>query len=65
MKNKDLIIMEKILDYCDQIKEACDMFGNDFEKFKDSSVFSNACCMCATNWRIMQGCRKQSVCLMK
>lgn len=46
MKNKDLIIMEKILDYCDQIKEACDMFGNDFEKFKDSSVFSNACCMC-------------------
>ncbi len=26
MKNKDRIILIKILNYCSQIKEACDMF---------------------------------------
>ena len=46
MKNKDVIILEKILDYCNQVDEACEMFGNDFEKFKSVSVFTNACCMC-------------------
>lgn len=46
MKNKDVVILNKILVYCSQCKEACDMFGNDFEKFKAVSVFHNSCCMC-------------------
>lgn len=46
MKSKDKIITDKILNYCDQIDEACQMFNSDFEKFKTVSVFSNACCMC-------------------
>lgn len=30
MKNKDIIILKKIIEYCDQVKEACDMFQNDY-----------------------------------
>ena len=33
MKNRDKVILKKILDYCNQIREACDMFENDYNKF--------------------------------
>ena len=46
MKNKDIIILKKILKYCSQVSEACEMFGNDYDKFVNISVFQNACCMC-------------------
>lgn len=46
MKSKDIIIIRKILGYCDQVKEAMDMFHADYQVFKTNSVFSNACCMC-------------------
>ena len=46
MKNKDIIILKKILKYCSQVSEACEMFGNDYDKFINVSVFQNACCMC-------------------
>ena len=46
MKNKDSLILKKILDYCSQVAEACQMFGNEYEKFVTCSVFQNACCMC-------------------
>lgn len=46
MKSKDIIVLKKILDYCQQLEEACNMFENDFDKFVNVSVFQNACCMC-------------------
>lgn len=46
MKSKDVIILKKILDYCRQLDEACDMFDNDYNNFIRNSVFQNACCMC-------------------
>ena len=46
MRNKDSIILKKTLEYCDQVSEACEMFGNDYDKFINISVFQNACCMC-------------------
>ena len=46
MKSKDIIVLKKILDYCRQLEEACNMFENDFDKFVNVSVFQNACCMC-------------------
>lgn len=46
MKSKDIIVLKKILDYCRQLEEACNMFDNDFDKFVNVSVFQNACCMC-------------------
>lgn len=39
MKNKDIIILKKILDYCSQLDEACDMFDNDYNNFLSKSVF--------------------------
>ena len=46
MKNKDRIILNKVLDYCTQCEAAMCMFERSFEKFKSNSVFQNACCMC-------------------
>ena len=46
MKGKDLIVLKKILGYCEQVNEACDMFEHDYDRFVSSSVFHNACCMC-------------------
>lgn len=46
MKSKDIIVLKKILDYCNQVNEACVMFSNDYNKFVSVSVFQNACCMC-------------------
>lgn len=46
MKNKDIVILRKILNYCTQLEEACDMFDNSYETFVTNSVFQNACCMC-------------------
>lgn len=46
MKSKDVIVLKKILEYCNQVSEACEMFENNYEKFVRMSVFQNACCMC-------------------
>ena len=46
MKHKDIIILKKIIQYCNDVEEACVMFQNDFEAFKNQSVFRNATCMC-------------------
>ena len=46
MKNRDIMCLKKILKYCEQAEEACEMFENDYEKFVNISVFQNACCMC-------------------
>ena len=46
MKHKDIIILKKILDYCQQVDDACTMFEDDFQWFVENSVFHNACCMC-------------------
>lgn len=46
MKSKDVLILKKILEYCSQVTEACEMFGNEYNKFVKCSVFQNACCMC-------------------
>ena len=46
MKSKDYFVIKKILEYCNQVNEAVNMFGNDFNSFAKNSVYRNACCMC-------------------
>lgn len=46
MKNRDIIILTKILQYCAQVGEAMEMFNSDYEVFITNSVFQNSCCMC-------------------
>ena len=45
MKNKDIIVLKKILEYCEQAEEAMQMFNNNYDEFAEKSVFRNACCM--------------------
>ncbi len=44
MKSKDYFVLKKIIEYCNQVDEAINMFGNDFDRFAKNSVFRNACC---------------------
>ena len=46
MKSKDYFVLKKIIEYCNQVDEAVNMFGNDFDSFAKNSVYRNACCMC-------------------
>lgn len=46
MKHKDIIILKKICQYCDEAKEACTMFHNSFDQYKENAVFRNSCNMC-------------------
>ena len=39
MKSKDIILLKKILVYCNQAEEASKMFDNDYETFVENSVF--------------------------
>lgn len=39
MKNRDIIVLKKILEYCNQVSEAYNMFDNDYDKFVSISVF--------------------------
>lgn len=34
MKNKDVIVLKKILDYCRQLKEACDTIQYDLPELR-------------------------------
>lgn len=41
MKNRDIIVLKKIMDYSRQLEEACAMFDNDYNKFVENSVFQS------------------------
>ena len=44
--NRDFNILEHIIDYCDQITEAVERFGNDETTFLNDRVYKNAVSLC-------------------
>lgn len=44
--DRDISIIEKIINYCRQIEDAHLRFDSSFEKFKNDSLYHNAVCMC-------------------
>ena len=50
MSNRDILILQKIVAYCDEIAGTCQMFDKPGLNLKDyymeNYVFQNACCMC-------------------
>ena len=46
MKNRDEVVLEKILKYVEQIEDAHKDYGKSLDSFQNSSVYRNACCMC-------------------
>ena len=46
MKNEDVLIIKKILKYCNDIENLLIRFDTDFEKYKTDISFQYACNMC-------------------
>ncbi len=44
--NKDITIIKRIIDYCEQIENTVNRFGKSFEIFENDFVYQNACSMC-------------------
>ncbi len=44
--NKDLNIIEHILQYCDEIENTIYRFGKNYDVFKRDTVYQNACALC-------------------
>lgn len=43
---RDVLLVGKILNYCDEIEAAKIRFGNSWEAFSGDKVFQNACGLC-------------------
>ena len=46
MNNRDIDILERIIMYCSEIKEAQDRFGSTLEALESDSLYRNAIAMC-------------------
>ena len=46
LSNRDLTIIQKMLNYCDEIEEAHRSFGRSYEIFQKNSVYRNAVSLC-------------------
>ncbi len=46
MEHHDYIILEKIIKYCDRIRQYLEDNGNEYEEFCRNSMLQDACCMC-------------------
>lgn len=46
MKGKDIIVLQKILKYCDEIEDTCKHFEPTLDEFSNNFIFRNACSMC-------------------
>lgn len=46
MKSKDMIILQKIYKYCNEIEGTCKHFKPSLEEFSNNFIFRNACSMC-------------------
>lgn len=44
--NRDINILEHVLEYCEDIKKTIDYFGNSFEEFVGNHIYRNAVSMC-------------------
>lgn len=45
-KHRDKNILIHIVEYCTQIEETVDHFGNDYSIFASNNIYRNACCLC-------------------
>jgi len=44
--NRDIIILCKIVSFCEEIDKTADYFGNEYEIFQNNSIFKNSIAMC-------------------
>lgn len=46
MKNEDILIIKKMIKYCNDINSLMERFNSDYEKYKTDISFQYACNMC-------------------
>jgi len=46
LNNKDRMIIQKIISYCEQVEHSHTIFGKTYEVFAENVTYQNACCMC-------------------
>lgn len=46
MKERDRLVLKKIVKYCDDINTTKNRLGDSYEIFSDDFIYQNACCMC-------------------
>lgn len=46
MFERDLSIIEKIVNYCEEINNAVSFFGDEYDIFRNNSIYKNAVSMC-------------------
>lgn len=46
IRNRNIDIIDHILNYCYQIDEIRQRFGNNFDNFQADKIYQNAVCMC-------------------
>lgn len=46
MEQRDNIILQKIITYCNRIAENLDRYDHSYEAFEKDFMFQDACCMC-------------------
>lgn len=46
MEQRDLIIIQKIVKYCERISSYMSDNGYDYNLFRENLMFQDACCMC-------------------
>lgn len=46
ISERDLTIVEKMMQYCSEIEEAHDTFEYSYDSFQNNSLYKNAVCLC-------------------
>ena len=46
MENRDAVILNKIIMYCDRIRSNLERFAYSYDAFVQDHMFRDACCMC-------------------
>ncbi|MDR7856603.1 HepT-like ribonuclease domain-containing protein [Tissierella sp.] len=46
IRNRDINIIKRIIEYCNEINETVKYFGDDLDKFKLNNIYRNAVSMC-------------------
>ena len=46
IENRDRLILNKIIGYCDRVRDNLNRYQSSYEAFQQDYLFQDACCMC-------------------
>ena len=51
IENRDRLILNKIISYCDRVRDNLNRYQSSYEAFQQDYLFQDACCMCVVQNR--------------